>query len=432
MPVPMEHINEIAVLSHSGQVANLMRGQGAVYHRLLPSSAVPSSADSKVKRQFQQPAFSLQGKYLALAEMHFRESSVVRSDALVFEIPKDPKTFGSSDSMPLFSSGELPGAPFFLRFSPDDETLAMLCSQPASETGTGAESSTSLVLLDWARYQRKDSWAGQVASSRLSPRKALTVLRGSPVFFTYTTSAARNATIVAHCQQEVADPVSKSMVTERAVWMLSRADTSGVADFGWKKISTSDPASRWSTPICHSAGGGDSVLVVEDGWLVSKSLSRWKRAPSGEPRTKKLLELRGQAQFLVAPDNSKAVVLQEDVSQGHYRLTVIEGEKALDPADPSSGSVYEIPCPKLAVAFWFSPDSTKVLLLTSATKMAADVAAQKGQARVALNSDMQWSVYNFPLSEVREYEAFKPTPYFMKVRLCVLLLFLARALFFIS
>jgi len=51
MPVPMDHVNEIAVLSHSGQVANLMRGQGAVYHRLLPSSVLP---DKGIKRQFQQ------------------------------------------------------------------------------------------------------------------------------------------------------------------------------------------------------------------------------------------------------------------------------------------------------------------------------------------------------------------------------------------
>ena len=33
--MPMDHINVVVVLSHSGQVANLMRGQGAVYHRLV-------------------------------------------------------------------------------------------------------------------------------------------------------------------------------------------------------------------------------------------------------------------------------------------------------------------------------------------------------------------------------------------------------------
>ncbi len=30
------------------------------------------------------------------------------------------------------------------------------------------------------------------------------------------------------------------------------------------------------------------------------------------------------------------------------------------------------------------------------------------------NSDMQWAIFNFPLQELREYDTFRPTPYFMK------------------
>jgi len=150
---------------------------------------------------------------------------------------------------------------------------------------------------------------------------------------------------------------------------------------------------------------------------------------------------------------------------GHYSLTVIEGEDALDPASPATGRVYELPNAKLAVAFWFSPDSTKVpfatpscsplspifiassralspalspcshtradtdaptttgnvqvLLMTAAGKSREDVVNQKAEFRVGLNSDMQWAVYNFPLQELREYDTFKPTPYFMKVRMCL-------------
>lgn len=91
-------------------------------------------------------------------------------------------------------------------------------------------------------------------------------------------------------------------------------------DYSWAKVSESDPQQRWSTPICHSAGGGDSVLVVEDGFLTSKALSRWKRAadPSGaqgppQLASKRLRAVKGQVQFLVAPDGSRAVVLEEDV-----------------------------------------------------------------------------------------------------------------------
>lgn len=420
MPVPMDHVNQIAVLSFSGQVINLMRGQGAVYHRLLPSNVL---TEPGIKRQFQHPAFSQTGKYVAFAEMHFKgEEGFVRSDALVFEVPRDPKQYGMEDSMPVFDSGELPGAPFFLRFSPDEESLVMLCTSPSSE------SYTAIVVMEWGKYARRDSWAGQAAVTKFVPRKSLTLMQGNPVFFTYTTSSPKNATIVAHCQKETDDDAAgagagadagegsgSGKVQEKAVWMLQKQDTGGVRDFNWVKVCDSDKQQRWSTPICHSAGGGDNVLVVEDGWLTTKALSRWKRdSGNGQLLSKRLMQVRGQVQFLVSPDSSRAVVLEEDINIGHYALTVIEGEDALDPASPSTGTAYELPNNKLTVAFWFSPDSTKVLCLTAAGKSKTDVVSQKSSFRVGLNSEMQWSVFNFPLQEVREYDSFKPTPYFMK------------------
>lgn len=409
LPLSMDHVNQIAVLSFSGQVINLMRGQGLVYHRLLPSNTL---VDPQVKRQFQHPAFSATAKYLAFAEMHFKEgASFVRSNALVFEVPKDPKKYGSSDSMPLFDSGELPGAPFFLRFSPNDESLVMLCTSP------GTEQQTSLVMVEWGKFFRKDSWAGQAAVARFAPRKALTLLTGNPVFFTYTTSAAGNATVVAHCTKEVEVPGGEgTMMMERAVWMLQKQDTGGVRDYGWRKVSDCSEGDKWSTPICHSAGGGDSVLLVEDGYLVTKALSRWKRSGegNGELASKKLMKVTGQVQFLVSPDGSRAVVLEEDINIGHYSLRVIEGEDALDPCSASTGNLYDLPHSKLTVAFWFSPDSTKVLLLTANGKSREDVQTLKSAFRVGLNSEMQWSVFNVPLQELREYDSFKPTSYFMK------------------
>ena len=142
--------------------------------------------------------------------------------------------------------------------------------------------------------QRQDLLAGRAAVSRYSSRKALTLMQGSPLFFTYTTSNPKNATIIAHCQKEITDPISKSTSVEKAVWMLQKQDTAGVRDDIWVKISDSDPRQRWSTPVCHSAGGGDNVLVVENGWLVSKALSRWKRSPDGTLPSKKLMKLQGQ------------------------------------------------------------------------------------------------------------------------------------------
>jgi hypothetical protein len=410
LPLSMNHVNQIAVLSFSGQVMNLMRGQGLVHQRLLPSTIL---IDKGVKRQFQHPVFSRHGKYIAFAELHFKETSIVRSDIIVYDVPRDPKIYGSKDLSPIFDSGELPGAPFFVQFSPDEESIAVLSTSTATNGSTDAY--TSLMVIEWGKLHRSDSWAGQAAVSRFVPRKALSLLRGNPLFFTYTTSDPKNATIIAHCQKEVVDSESQSMTMEKAVWMLDREDTAGVKDFKWKKISTSDPTIRWPTPICHSAGGGDNVLVVENGYLVSKALSRWKRdEDTGKQYSKKLLKVMGQVQFLVSPDHSRAIVLQEDINVGHYSLTVLDGESGLDPASLVMPKIYEMPHNKLTVAFWFSPDSTKLLCLTAAGKTRDDVMSQKSQFRVGLNSDMEWVVYNFPLQEWKSYDTFKPTPYFIK------------------
>ena len=500
----MNHVNQIAVLSSSGQVANLMRGQGALHHRLLPSDVATPRA---VKRQFQHPTFSSDGDYVAFAEMHFTDQGLVRTSVVVWEVPKDPALYGATDSTPVFDSGPLLGAPFLLRFSPDDKSLTMLCSAPPS-TNTSAEGgddgdATALVQLDWVRYSRKDgqggratqgagggrtgasggggssssssSGGGSQTASRFVARKAMTLLRGSPIFFDYTSSSSKNATIVAHCAKAAVvvggstttddgtDGTSASAAAaaattpqagamEKAVWVLDKQDTDGVGDAKWSKLCDSDPQQRWSAPVCHSAGGGDSVLVVEDGWLVTKALSRWKRDPiSGELPSKRLMQLEGQVQFMASPDSSKVVVLQEDINLGLYALKVVDGESALDPASPDTGNIYDLPQDKLTVAFWFSPDSTKVLCLTAAGKNKDDVKSQKSTFRVGLNSDMQWSVYNFPLQvrfrcrsrirfsstnpsfyhlvltpnlfplsplpslqELREYDTFKPTPYFSK------------------
>lgn len=67
--------------------------------------------------------------------MHFKEQGIVRSDALVYEIPSDPKAYGSADQGPIFDTGDLPGAPFFIRFAPDDKSLVMLCTSPSTDKG---------------------------------------------------------------------------------------------------------------------------------------------------------------------------------------------------------------------------------------------------------------------------------------------------------
>lgn len=76
LPISMLHINQIAVISDRGRIVNLMRGQGNVYHRLVPSSV---TIEKDVTRQFQHPTFSSNGKYVAFSEMHFKDKGEEKS-----------------------------------------------------------------------------------------------------------------------------------------------------------------------------------------------------------------------------------------------------------------------------------------------------------------------------------------------------------------
>ena len=251
-------------------------------------------------------------------------SAIVRSNALVFAVPQDPKEFGGKESTPIFDSLELPGIPLFLRFSPDDESLIMLCSSLTP----GKDSQTTLMQMKWGKYAGKKAIGGEAAMARFAPRKIVTLMTGKDLFFTYTTSSTHNSSIVAHSEREFEDDKGVKR-TEKGVW-LHREDRDGSQSKeskegkeskeyeNWQRVSVSKD-DKWSTPVCHSAGGGDSVLVVEDGWLVSKALSRFKRDEHGELHSKRILEVKGEINFLVSPDSSRAVVLQEDIDRGELR-----------------------------------------------------------------------------------------------------------------
>ena len=60
-------------------------------------------------------------------------------------------------------------------------------------------------------------------------------------------------------------------------------------------------------------------------------------------------------------------------------------------------------------------DTSQQHIHANAGRDKEDVSTQRGAFRmVGLNAEMQWSVFNLPLRELREYDVFKPTPYFMK------------------
>eukprot|EP01031_Cornospumella_fuschlensis_P028602 gene28602-34529_t len=461
MPQPLQHVNQIATVSYSGQVMTVMRGHGKLAQHLGYSD---STINRDVRRQFQLPVFSDSGKYVSFLELHFpkdrdnkvsklsemdkrslpksikdgelpnREKDPVvlaQQSVLVHEVPQDPEVYGDENPFPVFHSGHLPHVPLFVRFSPDDSTLAMIC-QTEDDGDVGAEGAdayfgeesavykpvapTSLVLLNWMKYARPGTMSSLPGSERFISRSVASVLQGDAVFFSYTTSCTLNATILAHVEQP-ADATTGKRWAHGAVLMMKPSGGANETS-GWELISEDKGLQEgegsvvWHTPVCHSAGGGDNVLLVEDGYLVTKSLSRWKRNADGSRSSKRLMRVRGQVQFLVSPDNARVVVIQEDVNIGLQSLVCIEGEGALDPASPSTGVVYEVPTTRPTVAFWWSPDSTKILCMGPAGVTKDDVMTQRQSFRAT--GEMQLSVFNFPLQEVKDYDVFRPSPYFMK------------------
>jgi hypothetical protein len=491
--VEADHINQLMVSSSSGRIINLMRGHGSLFHRLLPSN---TKFNSDILRQFQHLAFSRDHRYCAAIEMFVRndDSPVpLRSQALVYEVENSPEKYGEYESQPYFNSGPLPGAPFFLRFSPNGEQLAFLSSnteqiniaddgadntRQESEASAVAIGVNNLVVLDWMKYRILPKFKdehGRWVDIPIAGAKSRIVMEGNPIFFSYTTSSPHNATIVAHANRVINELDSSGAKSETAVWMLTNSSN---ADDDWEKLSSSSmstsfnadmeqkqerhlPQVTWFTPQCHSAGGGDNVLLVEDGYLVTKALSRWKRnilfqryqeqlsngqnyqeaekssyrhsqADISRSQYKRLLAVRGNVHFLVSPDHSKVAVMEEVTSGSayHYRLRIVDGEQYLDPAnlamldDPFltheaisqpekqqyQAHVIEFPANKKAVAFWFSPDSSQLLLFLQ---------SDPDETATLLTADTQLTaaVFNIPLKQYREYVTFRPTSYFRKTYL---------------
>jgi hypothetical protein len=182
--------------------------------------------------------------------------------------------------------------------------------------------------------------------------------------------------------------------------------------------------------MCHTAGGGDNLLLVQGNYLVTLGLDRAKQLVNRNQRretpfpVKRLARVKGTVSFVVSPDSSKALVLQEDLQSGHYQLDLLDDEELLNPMNteitsplvtdakaddqrPSNELVQRFNLSNPLLAFWFSPDSNKILFL-AATKPTL--------SRIAMNDEMFYIVYDTDTKELRSFrdKPFIPSPYFMK------------------
>ena len=167
----------------------------------------------------------------------------------------------------------------------------------------------------------------------------------------------------------------------------------------------------WTTPVCHSAGGGDNVIIVDGKELVSMSLSHPRRL------RKNLMELKGEeVHFQVSVDHSKLAIMERPRhinkektvnNTGYYAFTLIHGESTLNPLHESifnesyqcSAEVLLPPHDLLKVdASWFSPDSTKLLCVMSL--QSNETFNGKDMSKLK-----RWAVYNIHIKEWKFYDA---------------------------
>jgi hypothetical protein len=114
----------------------------------------------------------------------------------------------------------------------------------------------------------------------------------------------------------------------------------------------------------------------------------------------------------------------EQTTNTETSLFVIEGENTLDPSNPEAPAPYELQTDEPAEAVWFSPDSTKILILTKASvgsptdslqsRASSDTPMSEGAGIGTGTSKHRWCVYNFLTKEMRQFDVFCSTAYFMQ------------------
>lgn len=463
IPLSTNHVNQLLLSRHYGEQLVFLHGAGAAVQRVLPARSI-RLRKRNIQRQYQLQCFSNSGKKAATIELQYnnQENKIIQASLLTYDVVNDPVKYGLIDSTVRFEIEELPGIPVFVEFTPNEKQIILVMLPYAFTSNSNNLSEQPPMMLMIVDYEKVVDDSRRPRSERYFPFSfhttdqsfALPLSTAEEIYLSFTTSHPDNATIVARFFYRDENNTAAALTGRKAPLMnavyVLRDPPQDCQDksnaWYWDKISESTTSAsskrssatasndlktvsdmrntpsnvnsiKWKTPICHSAGGGDNVLVIEDGYLVTKAISPWKRDPLNDDliASKRLKAVKGYVDFLVSPDNSKAVILEHDANIGHYAVTVIEGEDALDPLATSSfGKVYELPFEHVISAFWFSPDSSKLLCLASASMTKEDVMVQKGKAQLPVQSEMQWLVYHFPLQEALKYDTCYPTAYFMK------------------
>ncbi|CAM9274655.1 unnamed protein product [Ectocarpus sp. 6 AP-2014] len=339
--------------------------EGATVRRFLRNDQV---AEISRTGQIQLPVWSPDGKMVAFSVLKAGSGGAPIESAKIL-------VYRESGSLVLDVG--VPRAPFLLMWSPSSQSLTYLSN---SEGPGGATIRLSEILVAAAKTPYRTKTRG--------------LAQGNPLFYAYTKKDSRNADMVVHTANRV---YHLDMTTGDEVDISTRA------------------AQLFMAPSTHCEGGEDAVILVEtDGDESGQHLVSARVDGSAK---KRICPTRGFSTFGVSPDGQRLCLMQQDMTTGFYTISVLEGgEGALDPLSTATMEQVEMPLDRVIMAFFFSPDSTKLLCL--ATKMSkSELAVARSSMRLGFQLKFQWVIYDCETRDVQLLEEFSPRPFFLKMYL---------------
>eukprot|EP00752_Nemacystus_decipiens_P007675 g6861.t2 len=339
--------------------------EGATVRRFLRNDQVGEISRTG---QIQLPVWSPDGKMVAFSVLKAGSGGAPIESAKIL-------VYRESGSLVLDVA--VPRAPFLLMWSPNSQSLTYLSN---AEGPGGATIRLSEILVAAASSPYKTKTRG--------------LAQGNPLFYAYTKKDTRNSDMVVH--------------TANRVYFLDMTA-------GTELDISSRAAQLFMAPSTHCEGGEDAVILVEtDGDESGQHLVSARVDGSAK---KRLCPTRGFSTFGVSPDGQRLCLMQQDMTTGFYTISVLEGgEGALDPLSTSTMEQVEIPLDRVIMAFFFSPDSTKLLCL--ATKMSkSELAVARSSMRLGFQLKFQWVIYDCETRNVQLLEEFSPRPFFLKMYL---------------
>lgn len=348
--------NKIAVLEKGGNAVGLMDGNIAESQQSFPLDINPRELPENGQRQYQIPTWSPDGKYLAFTELLLSTNGLEKVWVVIYEM-EGRREVGRQ---------LLNVAPHLLQFMSDGDNIMYVANKHDTIACFGMFSVSALL-------------AGRDDNRILD--------EGAPLFLSSTKHHSTHFNIAVHNGKKGG---------------LYRWLGNAVED-GWQFIAPSER--RFRAPELHSAGLQDAIVYAADGYLQCVSIDGVKR--------KKTVRINGFATFAVSPNGRYTALMEEDSARGVYRMSILRGRGAVDPYCDEEFEQEFIEVKHVIAAFYFSPDSEKLLLMTT-TSPSHEFSVTRNTMNLGVSLTCRWQCYYLRDRRMLSYGLFNPRPYALK------------------